>query len=667
MKRFLIIIAACFFIQQSLWSQNVSKDSVVKTIHLEEVSICDESSDKNESFSFYRNSKLANTEDILSRMQGVNLIKRGAYGLEPTLRSFSTGQTNLTIDGMRMYGACTDKMDPVSIYIEPVNLKSIQVTNGAAGALEGSTIGGQIEMHLKEPGLTCQKQSSGQISQAYSTVNNGSNSSAIWQQSSNKLAYRVSGTFRKADNYKAGSSKLIPNSGYQKANTSAALLFKVNTSQIIKLDYLGDWGKNIGYPALAMDVGTASAQIIAFTHRFTFSEKFLQRNELKIYYNDIIHQMDDTHRSDSPMHMDMPGWSSTVGFYNELTGAKNFKIRLDFHRAYTRADMTMYPVGEPIMYMQTLPENNINDMGLAIGRTFYLNKKQQININGRLDYFTQVAIFGAGSKQWKVFNTDITETQNNLLKNINISYVKQFKASTHIQMNFGYGERIPTSNERYGFYLFNKQDQFDYVGNLKLKPEGNYQAELIFKQQYKKIEYSVNLFYNHIQNYIYAYRLKSYSQMTIGAFGLKTYKNIEHAVSEGFEGTVKVQLLQGFSYIGSVKYVYSQTYNGLPLPLIPPFKLQQALRYNFKLYQFQFEHDYAMTQERINLDYGDRVTPSFHVFNVRASKNIRIKSSVLQITLACENILDTNYREHLDIGSIPRFGRNFLISLSYIF
>jgi iron complex outermembrane receptor protein len=663
----LFVILSLIILQQSLWGQSASKDSVVKAIQLAEVCISDEGDTKNQAFDFYRTNKLASTEDILSRMQGVNLIKRGAYGLEPTLRNYSTGQSNLTIDGMRIYGACTDKMDPVSIYIEPANLQSIQVAHGASGALDGSTIGGQIGMKLKEPVFSCHSKMSGQLSQSYLTINNGYNSSLTLQQSYKKIAYRVSGTFRKADDYRAGGNILIQHSGYQKINTSAVFSFKISESQILKLDYIGDWGKNIGYPALLMDVGKASAQIFSLSHLMEFKKGYFFKNNFKLYYNDIIHQMDDTHRSDAPMHMEMPGWSKTFGAFNELFGKNEFKLRVDYHNVYTRADMTMYPKGEPIMYMQTLPENNLNNFGLAINQAFHFKAQQKLNINGRLDYFNQSASMGIGAKQWNVYSTNITKAKIDVLKNMNVSYSKQFKKSTTAQLSIGFSERIPTSNERYGYYLFNRQDQFDYIGNLELKPEQSYQMELQFKQQFKKIEYSFNLFYHHINNYIYSYQLIGYSQMTIGAFGLKTYRNIDYAISKGFEANLKVQINNELSYIASGKYVYAQTYTGLFLPLIPPFKLQHALRYKIKLYQFQLEHDYAAAQHRINVDYGDRVTPNFNTFNIRASRNIRVKSIVLQISLACENILDTNYREHLDIGNVPRFGRNFSMNLSVIF
>jgi len=367
------------------------------------------------------------------------------------------------------------------------------------------------------------------------------------------------------------------------------------------------------------------------------------------------------------MHMDMPGWSNTFGLFNELSTKRNAKIRIDYHQAYTKADMTMYPIAEPVMYMQTLPENYLKDLGCSVNQTFYFKFNQQVGFSGRFDLYNQNATRGFGSKQWNVFNIDITKTKQDFLKNGSINYGKYFGEKTFLQLTLGYGERIATSNERYGYYLFNRQDQYDYIGNLNLKPESSYQADLLFKQDFKKVNYSLNLFYHHTNDYIYAYKMIGYSQMTIGALGLKTYKNIDYAISTGFEANVKIKLFEQLSYLGSIKYVYTETCFGIPLPLVPPLKLQQALRYNFKLFQVQLEHDYAISQTRVNLDYGDNITPAFNLFNLRVSKNIPIKATILQFSLACENIFNLNYREHLDIGKTKRFGRNFLCNLSFMF
>ncbi len=70
------------------------------------------------------------TDKILNEMGGVSMIKRGNYAWEPGIRGLNNGQINTTIDGMAIFGACTDRMDPVSSYIEPSNLKSIAISYG---------------------------------------------------------------------------------------------------------------------------------------------------------------------------------------------------------------------------------------------------------------------------------------------------------------------------------------------------------------------------------------------------------------------------------------------------------------------------------------------------------------------------------------------------------
>ncbi len=657
---------ALLLVSLSLGAQ-VPLDTNAKTIALSEVCVMEHGDPASQAFNFYKSSKLANTEDILSRMSGVNLIKRGAYGLEPGIRNYSGGQTNLTIDGMRIYGACTDKMDPVSIYIEPVNLQEIQVNHGAAGALNGSTVGGQINFNLRDPSYSCSRKVHGQFSQSYATVNQGYNTTGALEKNFKRFSVRVSGAKRDASDYHAGSGLLINNSAYHKYNFAGVLGFKIDSTQTLRFNYLGDWGKNIGYPALLMDVGSAKAQLFSLTHQRQFSSKYWQTHEAKVYYNAIFHQMDDTHRSNVPMHMDMPGWSKTIGAFENISMKKGLSMRVDGHYSQTRADMIMYPSGEPVMYLQTLPENTFLDIGMAARYELKLKKRQQVTINGRLDFLQQQALNGPGVNQWQVFNTDITKVKYDLLKNFGVQYGKNLGASFYSQVLIAMGSRVATANERYGYYLFNRQDQFDYIGNLDLKPEVSYQAEWLTRFTKKHVECSVNLFYHQIKDYIYSYRLAGYGPMTIGALGLKTYTNIPYATSSGGEFTFKGSLNEHFTYMGSAKYVYAFTNTGSPLPLVPPFKLQQSLRYNIELWQLQLEYDYAAAQSRINKDYGDKATPDFHLFNFRISRNVKLGPGILQLSAACENIADVRYREHLDIGQVPRFGRSFNFNLSYIF
>ena len=650
-----------------LWGQSAPGDTVALKFELGEVKVCGDKDSCSAEFDFHKSSRLATTEDILARMPGVNLIRRGAFGMEPVLRNYNSGQTNVTIDGMRIYGACTDKMDPVSIYLEPINLQAIQVSHGAAGALAGSTVGGQINLDLKEPEKYCSRKPGIQFAQSFTSVNFGSNSSLRFQQSLKRIDYRVSTTHRKAGDYRSGTGEEVRYSGFEKLNLNASIAYHLDTAQTLRLDYLGDWGRNIGFPALPMDVGRADAQILALTHRIQSLRNPEVVNELKVYFNTIYHQMDDTHRPEAPMHMDMPGWSETYGFYNEVNFSDNLRVRVDFHRAYTLAEMVMYPVGEPEMYLQTLPDNYLEDYGLAVSKSFRWKGRQELKVNGRIDYFSQFSDSKFGAQQWEVFGQNVTEERRDLLKNLSLSYAKGWGSSSMVKLTLAYGERIPTSNERYGFYLYNRQDQYDYVGNIGLNPERAWQAELMFYRESGRFSFTANAFYHRINDLIYAYVLEGFGQMTIGALGLKTYENIPFANSFGSELSLSTVFTEKLSHMAALRYVYSETNFGEPMPLVPPLKWQQTLRFRHNLWLVQAEHDFAMEQRRINSDYGDRRTPGFNLYSVRASRNFLYRSMVFQAGFAVENIFDKAYREHLDIGTILRYGRNFQLNLGVLF
>ncbi|MCF8427976.1 MAG: TonB-dependent receptor [Bacteroidia bacterium] len=633
---------------------------------LNEVTI--QSAQNDRQFNFYQSSKLASTEEILSRMEGVNLIRRGPFGMEPTLRNYSANQINLSIDGMRIYGACTDKMDPVSVYVEPINLQGISAAQGAQGNFVGSSIGGNINLKFKAPQTLCHTQYLTQVIQSYQSNNQAVSTSFAFEKAGPNNGLRISGTYRKANNYSSPDS-IIKYSAYEKLNVSVAYQHVLDSNNQIRFNYLGDWGKNMGYPALPMDVGKANASIFSLTHNYKNAKKNLG-SETKVYYNSIYHSMDDTQRENIPMHMDMPSWSETKGFYNELSfkiKKHNFLTRLDGHENRLQADMTMYPSnGDPKMYMQTLPISYIKNLGFAAQYQLDIRANYYMKWNARLDYFSQKAREGIGSDQVSGMGYDISEVKQNYTKSLSWVHCYSHSFGLNQSLVLGYAERLPSSNERYGFYLFNPMDGYDYIGNPDLKTEKSWQVEWIVKQDYKKLNWSFHPFFHHNKDYIYTYVLADYYPMTIGARGAKSYQNISYANTMGAETTLGYRFTNWIQYRANFKYLYAQTNAGTPLPLVAPFKYQGALRISVWQTQFQLEQNYSAAQNRINTDFGERKTGSFNLVNIRASKSFTKNKNTFQLALSVENLFNINYHEHLDIGYIPRMGRNFGITLGYI-
>src|SRR5690554_865327 len=304
----------------------------------------------------------ASTDKLLSTTPGITLIKRGNFALEPTIRGLNAGQINMTIDGMQMFGACTDRMDPISSYIEPANLEKIQLSTNLDEGQTGSAIGGGINFALMKAQLGAPTKFSGKVGAGYQTNANNIQTLGTFQYSTKRWALLVNGIYRKADNYHAANRKEVLFSQFEKWNAGANLMIALNEKNRLALDYIQDEGYDIGYPALTMDVGFAKAYISALTHTFENNSNVLRRIETKLFFNFIDHAMDDTKRPAElvPMHMDMPGTSRTFGMYSKaklMMGAKHLvSLQVNAFQNDLHAEMTMYPDVGSEMFMLTIPD-----------------------------------------------------------------------------------------------------------------------------------------------------------------------------------------------------------------------------------------------------------------------------------------------------------------------
>src|SRR5690606_17873441 len=89
---------------------------------------------------------LTSIDDYLQQSSSVTTVRRGSYAWEPMINNMASERTLVTIEGMHIFGACTDKMDPITSYVEVSNLSEAQITSGQHGSGYGSTIGGAIDL-----------------------------------------------------------------------------------------------------------------------------------------------------------------------------------------------------------------------------------------------------------------------------------------------------------------------------------------------------------------------------------------------------------------------------------------------------------------------------------------------------------------------------------------
>ena len=612
---------------------------------------------------------LSSIDEYIQKLPKVNTIKRGGYAWEPTVNSMASERISVTLDGMKIFCACTDKMDPVTSYVEILNLDNINVSSGLGGNQHGSnSIGGGLDLKLKKAGFHSRKLNL-VFNSAYETNGNYRVAGIGGAYSSPKFYINSGMFYRKSDNYEAGGSQIVNFSQFGKVNVFSNAGYKLSMDKILEATVIYDVATDVGYPALTMDVKTAKGLITSVSYRQENISNTFSTWESKVYYNDIKHIMDDTKRPNVPVHMDMPGNSRTGGYYSTLKGRKgrhNFVLSQDTYYNQSLASMTMYPIdkSQSPMFMYTWPDIRTLNVGVYAEDKYVIDLKNTFQISTRLSSQWDGLQSDFGYRTLKMYYPDMTQFQNRLLGNVSVKYTHYLK-DVQLKIGAGYGTRAPSPTESYGFYLYNSFDNYDNIGNPLLKNESAAEANLAFILSKPKYSITWDASYFNFSNYIIAKPDNGFSTMTYGATGVMVYRNLSHAsvFNTGLE--TKVLFLKSFHWVNHLTYSLGKDDNRQPLPLIAPFSYSSSLGYVRKRISAEVELQGAGKQVNFSSEYGEDKTPAYYVLNVSAGYELPLGDFSRSATLKAgiENLFDRNYSTYADWNNIPRKGRNLFINL----
>lgn len=652
-----------------LYSLNtVGQDSTLQQVVLSEFNVVEFNQESDPLNEYFRGNRFSLTESAMARIPAVSLVSRGNFAPEPTYRGFSAGQVNLTIDGMHVFGACTDKMDPISSYVETNNLQEIKAGNEANSNANGGGLGACIDMKTIKPDMQ-QKGVYGHVAAGYQSVSNGFNTSVGIGFNDKIMSGIFSGTFRTNESYKDGKGEIVDYTQFSKTNLSAKLVSNFSKFHRFKIDYIYDRAWDVGYAALPMDVSLAQANVYSFTYERFFFSSSLKQLEVKAYGNNIYHEMDDSKRPDVPIRMDMPGWSDVYGAYATLQwrnkNGHNFSLKGDGFVHYARAEMTMYPPEEVPMFMLTWPDVQRYVIGLFGSDLWTINEKFDLNYSLRFDYANSSLRTEFAKDHLRVFGYDVDDPVQQGIWNATIEPIWHLNDSWDLGWIAALKQRLPTISEQYGFYLFNAQDGYDYIGNPNLNPESALQADMSVNFKKKSFSFYASAFYYHLDNYIVGVIDPELSTMTIGANGVKIYEAVDYAYMTGFEVSA-LWTKEHFAWVNVVNFTYGRDSNDEILPQLPPLQLISTFTIKGKNWDVSPEIVGAIKKDEVRMSYGEKSAPAWMIANLRASYYLNKKTN-WTFQAGIENLFDNYYYEFLDWGQIPRQGINFYLNVSFQF
>lgn len=641
--------------------QNLQKDTTFTQL-LEEVLVIAKTN-KEEG----RDKPLSNIESYLSDLPKVDMIKRGGYAWEPVLNNMNSDRLNISIDGMMIFGACTDKMDPVTSYVSLPNLNHIEINSGQNNSELGTTIGGSMNLSLKKGDFNDKGWDFNLLS-GYDSNGNGQNYGFNTQYQGERFYALISIDHKSSDNYKAGGQEEILYSGFHKNNLYTSFGFKINDQEKIEALFIYDRATDVGYPALPMDVALARGIIGSTTYTKENWTENINRFRIKLYANSVYHLMDDSNRPDVPIRMDMPGWTETYG--------ANFKLdyQLDDHNLsssfntyynHALAEMTMFPndPNEVDMFMYTWPDVGTIQSSVYTKDSYALSPTTQLEANLRLAYQSAYIKSDVGYNSLAILYPNFDRRKNYGLYSFSLGINHQ-KNQINQQLSIGSGSRAPNVSEAYGYFLFNSSENFDYIGNPNLDSEKsfnlNYNINLEFANNTLGFEQS----YFHTKDYIIGQIDPDLTPMTIGAQGVKVYQNIDYTNIYNANIFLRTPIATRLEITNKVIYAVARDNQGQNLPWIAPLTLESDVNLKMNSWGISLNQSYNFEQKNYGATYGGTPTEPYYLMDVSGYKNFNIHGSSLKLNFGIENLLDKSYSNYSSWNNLQEPGRNFFINLN---
>ena len=606
----------------------------------------------------------ASIDEHLGELRNVNLVRRGSYAWEPVVNNMQTERLSTTIDGMKIFYACTDKMDPVTSYVESGNLQSISLNSGLDGNPQATgNIGGSLDLKLRKIGFEADPRHVNVL--AGHEWNGHLQVYGADAAFSGYRTYLNAGLFyRSADCYRVGGGELLNYSQFGKVNMFANAGLRLTEADVLEATLIFDRATDVGYPALNMDVSRAQGFISSVSYKHQFARVGW---ETKAYYNHIIHIMDDTTRPDVEIHMDMPGDSWTAGLYSLATTSLDVAelqhdVAVNYDLYYNRlfADMTMYPGGAAPMYMVTWPDVGTLNTGVALTDNVSVTERQSLRLSAKVAWQQQRLNNEEGYHSQKVFFPLMSDQYYQTTGRIAAAY--QFSTlNSEFSIGTGWGSRAPSVTEAYGYYLNNTFDQYDYMGNPHLSNESAVEVNGAYK--FSTHDFSISLDANafFFKDFIIGHLDSRISAMTVGAEGVKVYGNLDHAVIANTSLTADWQITGRLAWNLKLSYSLGRDDVGDPLPLISPVAWRTELKYDFGRLKTQVEVRGNARQENYAAKYGETETSAWNIVNLSAAYSFKI------VTLrgGVENLFDRKYSAYSDWNNIPQKGRNIYLNLTF--
>lgn len=311
-----------------------------------------------------------------------------------------------------------------------------------------------------------------------------------------------------------------------------------------------------------------------------------------------------------------------------------------------------------------IPNADLDDFGLFTTFNYTLNNtifQAGIRYDNRTikteehGDINEESYFAPIDQSYKSFNSSIG-FKSTLFNN----YVFRF--------NFASGFRAPNLAELTSNGVHEGSNRYE-MGNSELKNEQNFQTDIAVEYKTDHLEFYLNGFYNHLNNYIF---LSPTNQIIDGN---EVYKYVQ-GNSKLYGGEIGIHFhphpLDWLHLESSFESVYGEQQNGDYLPLIPANKWNNNLKFTFESNKWSQNAFAALNVEHTfkqkNNSPFETESSDYTLFNFNSGSSFTIYKMKLEASFNIQNLFNKTYIPHLSrlkADSVPAMGRNYVMGVKF--
>ena len=577
----------------------------------------------------------SNIVDALSKsVPSIDMSRRSGSENDILIRGQKRDNISIDMDGVKMYGAGPNRMDPPISNILASQIQSIEVIEGPYDIENFGTLSGGIKIKTKKPSKKIQ----GSLHTSFGSFDYRKFGATI-SGGSDKIRVLLTGNIESSNQYKDANGDTLTQQvqntavfssqyktkykdlkAYDKRSLSTKAFANLTKNQELQLSYTANRSSNILYPNAPMDGEYANSDIYSIAYNVKdLSSKYKNAN-IKYYYSSVEHAMNTKYKNASNMaNMDI-----TNSLQSSMQGLKlKNTLMINNHKILIGLDISRRDwSGE---YLNTTTQAYKAD---SISYTQTINKALFIKIDKTYgDFDTSLAM--------RYDSTEITNAKKLPKKdysalNLNIISTYHINDNNKLFAGFGKASRVPDARELYFIKAGNM------LGTPTLDQTTNNEFDLGYKNNYNDFKLKIKLFYSILKNYIY---IKKGS--TTNAF-----YNIDANIFGGeFSGTYyindEISLDTMASYKRGLKTSPLANQTDKDLADIAPLRGKVSLNYEYKNNSIaSIELQASDKWSNIDSDNGEQVLSAWSVINMKVKHSINKK---FDFTMGVNNLLNQNY------------------------